>query len=330
MLKKIILKNFPIFTDNTVNFGPGLNVIVGNNGTGKTRLMKISNCLLNAVRRRPNTGSEIQYTLYESYFAIYYTLNFPPNFEPNTKYKEKDHSYEVYTDYFEMEHSIDTPISTQLFKTATIIDKKSVFIPNKEILTFSYLFSELDFDAVKEFEITYLDILKIIDLPPLKATPYSELVTEIEGLIGGKVKRIDDRFYIINNEGIRFMCNIVSDGYKKLATLAYLLKNGSLNKKITLFWDEPEANLNPTLIRKLASILTILATNGFQIVLATHSLFLMKELHLLSKETKPVHYIGLIKENDSVRVTEADDLDDLELIESLEAELDQSIRYLNR
>ncbi len=105
--------------------------------------------------------------------------------------------------------------------------------------------------------------------------------------------------------------------------------NGSLTPQATLFWDEPEANLNPALIKKLAAILADLARAGFQIILATHSLFLLKEFHILSQQqATPIRYFGLSAQpGEATAVTVADDLELLPDIVALDAELDQSDRF---
>ena len=59
--------------------------------------------------------------------------------------------------------------------------------------------------------------------------------------------------------------------------LTYLIMNGELRNKSSLFWDEPEANLNPRLLRELAGILVELS-KVMQVTVATHSLFLLSWL----------------------------------------------------
>lgn len=116
---------------------------------------------------------------------------------------------------------------------------------------------------------------------------------------------------------------------RKFATLYKLLANGTLTPETTLFWDEPEANLNPALLKDMAVILTDLAQAGFQIILATHSLFLMRELHILAQQKKkPVRYFGLYKsEEGDVRVERQDDLMQLQHLVALDAELAQTFDF---
>ena len=125
--------------------------------------------------------------------------------------------------------------------------------------------------------------------------------------------------------------NLVAEGKRKIATRYKLLANGTLTPETTLFWDEPEANLNPALLKQMAAILAEMARAGFQIILATHSLFLMKELHILSQREKtPVRYFGLSAEDGgATQVATADTLTDLPNLVALDVEMAQSDAFLD-
>lgn len=122
---------------------------------------------------------------------------------------------------------------------------------------------------------------------------------------------------------------MVAEGMRKFGTLQKLLANGSFTPKSTLFWDEPEANLNPALLKKLAVVLTELARQGFQIILATHSLFLLNELHILAHNTKStVRYFGLYQsETGDTKVEQTDDLETLNHLVALDEEMAQTVRF---
>lgn len=61
----------------------------------------------------------------------------------------------------------------------------------------------------------------------------------------------------------------MAEGIRKLGMLAYLVTNGSLSENGFLFWDEPEANMNPKLTRLTGEVVLGLARSGVQTVLAT-------------------------------------------------------------
>jgi energy-coupling factor transporter ATP-binding protein EcfA2 len=84
---------------------------------------------------------------------------------------------------------------------------------------------------------------------------------------------------------------MTAEGYRKIGVLHRLLCNGSISPGATgvLLWDEPEANLNPKLMKKLVQVLLELSRNGQQIVLATHDYVLLKWLDLLIDKGKDDH-----------------------------------------
>jgi predicted ATP-dependent endonuclease of OLD family len=124
---------------------------------------------------------------------------------------------------------------------------------------------------------------------------------------------------------------LVAEGLRKLAMLAQLIAVGALEKDGYLFWDEPEANLNPRLIKVVAKVILQLAQAGIQVFIATHSLFLLRELEILQSATKqPVsqRYFALKQGENSVAVEQGDTVEDLQTLVLLDEELQQSDRYM--
>ncbi len=159
-----------------------------------------------------------------------------------------------------------------------------------------------------------------------------KLLEILEKAIGGKIELDKNgRFYLNTPNKGRLEAPLISEGQRKLAMLAQLVMTGALQNGY-LFWDEPEANLNPRLIKELAPILLELSLSGIQIFIATHSLFLLRELEIcLSnqpyKEIK-VRWFGLHLENNDVIIEQGDHIDDTGDIASLKEELSQSNRFL--
>lgn len=109
--------------------------------------------------------------------------------------------------------------------------------------------------------------------------------------------------------------HIMAEGFKKLGVIQQLLANGVLSpgNAGTLFWDEPESNVNPKLMRLIVETLLELSRNGQQIVLATHDYMLLKWIDLLTEADRGDHvlYHSLHPEGDGMNVASTDVFDDL-------------------
>lgn len=110
----------------------------------------------------------------------------------------------------------------------------------------------------------------------------------------------------VRKNGQSLSSNMTAEGYRKIGVLHRLLCNGSINPGATgvLLWDEPEANLNPKLMKKLVQVLLELSRNGQQIILATHDYVLLKWLDLLIDKGKEDHvrFHALYRDPDTQKI----------------------------
>ena len=155
----------------------------------------------------------------------------------------------------------------------------------------------------------------------------------LEEAMGGKVELTDAGGFYLNVNGVRMEMHLVAEGLRKLAMIARLIATGSLVDKGYLFWDEPEANLNPKVIKSIAKTILQIARGGVQVFIATHSLFLLRELHILHArefaETR-VRCFGLHADADGgVVVQQGDSMDEIGNITALDEDLQQSDRYID-
>ena len=78
----------------------------------------------------------------------------------------------------------------------------------------------------------------------------------------------------------------------------------------------------------MAEVLVELSRAGMQIFIATHSLFLVKEIEILRNKQDKVKYFGLgFNEAKEVRVSQSEEFEYLDDIVILDEELDQSDRF---
>lgn len=363
MLNRLHIRNFTVFAEADFEFGPGLNVIVGTNGTGKSHVLKLGYATLYSLRESRERVSKVldrtsqpedreKGFLPDKLLAIFQPdpfsikglirRNVPgPGSEAlqenkaavstltaSVAYPGEQGSSSIHLDFASGRAKQNLQPNTEYERVRVTAP---VFIPAKEVLTLGWLRPLYERREVPIDE-SYPDVLRLLFGPPLRLPEPTQIVERLQNLIGGKVEEEGGHFYLSAPEQPRMEMNLVAEGMRKFATLYKLLANGTLTPETTLFWDEPEANLNPALLKQMAAILAEMARAGFQIILATHSLFLLKELHILSRQddTK-VHYFGLSSAapGEAVTVAAADTLTDLPNLVALEVEMAQSDAFLN-
>lgn len=342
MIKRIKINEFTAFKNADLKFSPGINIIVGENGSGKSHLLKLAYTLAKSSYNSTSIASQskaiFQHRLAQNLLGIFK----PESLGRLTRRKQgitraavsvefeknKNSSYEF---SFSTKSEVEVKLESEY--PASYAPAMPIFIPTKELLT---LFPGLR-SILKDYELgiddTYPDLCDSLDRPILRGPRLESIknvLEPIENIIGGEIKKENGRFYLYQSQGGRLEIDLVAEGFRKLSTLAFLLKNGSLTNETSLIWDEPEANLNPILIKRLAEMLMKLANQNFQIIIATHSLFLLKEIHILSTtypKAKP-RYFGIYQnEMGEQEVSTENNLEFLNNITSLEAELEQSDRF---
>lgn len=106
----------------------------------------------------------------------------------------------------------------------------------------------------------------------------------LQRISSGKVTLHEDRFYLKPGTQAKLEFNLAAEGLRKIALLWQLIKNGTLERGSVLFWDEPEANINPKYIPVLAELLIMLESEGVQIFVSTHDYFLSKYIGVKRKK----------------------------------------------
>ena len=227
-----------------------------------------------------------------------------------------------------------TEVVTSMIPSRALEDTP-VYLPTRELLSIYPGFSSLYNERVLEYEETWRDTADLLGRPPLRG-PRTQLAKDIlapiEDVLGGSIRELNGRFYL-HQEGIgNLEMHLVAEGLRKLAMLVRLVQSGTLLQGGYLFWDEPEANLNPRTLMAVAQMIHRLVESGVQVFIATHSTFLLRELDIIrqTESLSDMKVIGLAREPEGVIATEADSIDELELefLAALEAELRQTDRFL--
>ncbi|MEY4589750.1 MAG: hypothetical protein RL497_1826 [Pseudomonadota bacterium] len=290
MFKNLVLENFCAFKLANFDFSSGINVFVGENGTGKTHAMKLIYCLQqqgkdsNALRQkmanvfRPSNG-DVSRLVHRKVGSSSARIKLSSAKEERLTLEFDNTKHHT----FKLSGTLDVP-------------DDPVYIPVKEVLSFAPGFISLYDKYALSFEEIYYDIIKQAYLPPRRGMPLKDeapLLELIRETLDGKVS-LEGEEFILTSGKAKLEISLVAEGHRKLALIWQLIHNGSLFSNNTLFWDEPEANLNPTLMPKVAKILLMLAQRGIQVFVATHNYAFLKELDF-AKEEIPTHYFALEK-----------------------------------
>lgn len=345
MLTQLELQNFTVFRDATFTFSKNLNVVHGVNGTGKSHLLKLAYLLQHGLATpsgasagTPPTKAALQRALADELVEV-----FRPDSLGRLTTRTRGRTTAMVAARF-IQKAQRTSFSFHTASKSEVkldqvpaqwLERPPVFIPTREALTMYPGFASLYDTHVIEFDRTWRDLCVLLGAPVsrgIKLLAVRNLLAPIEQVMGGRID-LDKtgRFYLVDDQG-RIEMHLVAEGLRKLAMIARLIATGSLIGKGCLLWDEPEANLNPLVIQKVAAVLFALANQGVQVFIGTHSLFLMRELHILHKTTfndLKVRYFGLHVEGGEVGVEQGDRLEHTGDFTALDQDLLQSDRYLD-
>lgn len=341
-IKEISIENFTVFKNEKLKFSEKLNIIIGENSTGKSHLLKLLYVFIIANNSHyPFINGWKEPSL--KYKKISEIINqkllnvFKPDALENLVNKE---SKEANININLMKYSIDVGFNknnTEYEKKENQLgqlEKKIIFIPAKETLSFYEGFIALYENREISFDETYYNLAKALGLLPLKnieSYPVeSKLLCKLEKILEGKILLERGRFYLVSNDKKKTEISLIAEGLRKIGTISHLIANGSLNKNSILIWDEPESNLNPKLIKKIAEILVELGRSEIQVFIATHSLFLVKEIEILRKEENEVKYFGLGFYEKEIRVSQSENFEYLDNLVILDEEFEQDDRFMSK
>jgi len=271
-VKKIEIKDFNIFKDFELEFSPGINVFIGENGTGKTQLLKLlyaEDCKRWGYPNKNNYFTGRLQAWYQLFGKEYVN-----SLNENSIVKIESNDYET------------------------------VFIPAKEVLSMSSLDRLYRrFKSDIEIDVTIFDIIEkaLYNKPDVTPDLALSLSSIIEAEIGGTVVvEKDDSFWLKKESGDTISFLYEAEGFRKLGLLWQLLINESITKDKVLLWDEPESNISPKLLGVLANILLKMSQQGVQIFLTAHSYTFAKYLEIRTQETDNILFHSLMKKDDNV------------------------------
>jgi AAA15 family ATPase/GTPase len=328
LIKKIKLKNFTVFGEMETDCCTGINLFIGENGTGKTHLLKLiyTFCEWGILYHDGPEADIAPHPMLDNMFQgeNYFTLAriSPDGFtaiEPITiAFETSEGEYIHHIELFDNQNTIyEYPryfyeVNNNLMVSEGIVNDKpgTVFVPAKEMLSHSGIEKDY-YDRNLPLDSTLIEVLDKAGVSTLRTLPtsMSRVVEQISDIIGGTVLYRNNKYFIEKSNGALIPFAIEAEGYKKFGLISRLVETGHIKSGSILVWDEPDANLNPKLIPELVNILLELSRQGVQIFLATHDYNLMKYFSMTKRVDDHVSFYSLYKTENGVACEREEDYD---------------------
>ncbi|MBF0307146.1 MAG: AAA family ATPase [Alphaproteobacteria bacterium] len=298
------LENFTAFHAFDSPFSEGLNVLIGANGTGKTHLLKIlyAACAITAGEDLERTFPSKLRAVFTPFEGRVGRMATRAGKSVNVRIAVTRKDRQTLGAQFSNHTSRLTDVRVVGENAWKKTETWCAYIPVKELLAHAPGFLATVAKREIAFEEVYVDILKRAFLPKLLGPADRKRMTLLAALqkaIEGKVIAKGEYFFLKNRQGdLEF--TLLAEGIRKLALIWLLIQNGTLLGGSVLFWDEPEANLNPALLGEVAEVILALQRLGVQVFLTTHNYVLLKEIDLRAKKGDVVLFTSLFRDGGKV------------------------------
>lgn len=269
-----------------------MNLVIGGNGTGKSFLLKAMYAALRTLQELDG-GDGIQDASTVLVEKLHWTFQAKKVGDLVRKGGAERLQCRMNIDgnVFEYAFGKDTAkeIKNLTNTAAKRPEAKCIFLPAKEVLSLHRLILETrDVQRRFGFDETYVDLARALAVTPKQGRNFPEFAqarADLKELLDGDV-HLDpsgNNWTYRNRTGGQFPMGVTAEGIKKIAILDTLLGNRYLKPGSVVFMDEPESGLHPTALTGLLEIVALLASRGVQFVLASHSYFVLKKLHLIAQ-----------------------------------------------
>ncbi len=314
MLDKIRFDKFTAFEKLEIKFSTGINIFVGENGTGKTHILKAAYAACDIAKSKGGFAEKINNVFYPSGKQIgrlvkRSSVSSKGALEVTRKLEDDK---KIFLRLSLSNHTTKPDKATVSGATKQWIETpmEAAYIPVKDMMANAPGFRSLYQEREIHFEEIYVDIIDKAFLPILKGPTdkqRKQLLESLQEAMDGKVVAKNEEFFLRSKLG-ELEFTLLAEGYRKLGLLWILIQNGTLLNGSALFWDEPETNLNPRLMKTVVGILIELQRLGVQIFLTTHDYVILKEFDLQTVTDDKILFHSLYrnKESEEIEVSSID------------------------
>lgn len=318
MIEKIKFERFTAFEKLEVKFSPGINIFVGENGTGKTHILKAAYAACDIAKSKGGFAEKINNVFYPSGKQIGRLVKrstvSSKGFVEVTRKIEGDKKIILRLSLSNHTTKPDKATISGSPKAWTDNPMEAAYIPVKDMMANAPGFRSLYEEREIHFEEIYVDIIRKAFLPILKGPTdkqRKQLLDSLQDAMDGKVIAKNEEFFLRSKHG-ELEFTLLAEGFRKMGLLWILIQNGTLLNGSVLFWDEPETNLNPKLMQAIIGILLELQRIGVQIFLSTHDYVILKEFELQSTTDDNITYHSLYRdESEEIKISSTENYLDI-------------------
>lgn len=303
MIEQIKLERFTAFESLILQFSSGINLFIGENGTGKTHLLKAVYAACDVSKSQKSLADKVNRVFLPSGEQIgrlvkRKSVSTTGSFEVTRKVQALDKSISI---RLSLSNHTKEPAKATISGAHKLWQEhpvESVYIPVKDMMANASGFRSLYSLRHIHFEEVYADIIDRAFLGSLKGPTdqaRKKLLDILQQSMDGKVIAKNEEFFLKSQQG-ELEFTLLAEGIRKLGLLWVLIQNGTLLNGSILFWDEPETNLNPKLMRTVVEILIELQRMGVQLFISTHNYSLLKEFDLQKSPTDQMLFHSLYRD----------------------------------
>lgn len=302
MLKRMVVNRFTAFGCVDLGLAPHLNIFAGENGSGKSHLLKLAYSLMRVgfdggVKSR--LGTPTKGYLEGAYGDKLFHVFRPEKLGYLVRRGSSD--CDVLLNFEDAALDVGVRFAANARENVNVVNVplawqgvRPVYLPARELVTIFPNFASLYEGYHVEFEETWFDAcmgLGALLRRDLSKEWVDTFISPLEGVLGGTVVLGENGHFYLKSGSDKIGMSLLGEGHRKLVMLVRLLANGGIKEGCSLFLDEPDAGLSSDLVSVLAKVLYDLGRFGVQVFLSTHSMFLLGELHRLSGDSGVVHWL---------------------------------------
>jgi len=328
MIESVTLKDVTIFEAFEWEGLSNVNLVIGENDTGKSNLLKMLYAVTKSLLEYSRDPGENDWWGDQLAQKLKWTF-LPPKLELGKIVRKGGDRLEVECRYRfhgrleEVAFDFGPRTKKQIGNTSAFITDRqdgaapdvplSVFFPPKEVLTTRDAIIETrERLSIPGFDDTYYDLAKALRSPESYGEIDASLkgvLKELEGLFRGHIEEEDGEL-VYRRGREKYGIAQTAEGIKNVEALRLLIRSQHIQKGSVLFFDEPSANLHPELTLDFVELLFHLAQAGVQLFIATHSYVVLKQFELLARkhgETMPLCVLSPAEDGVDARFADLSD-----------------------